>query len=103
MDEMLGELRDDLRLGFRGWPFDLRMIGVLAPDSSGEKRPLPKVALAMDAERLWPPFICKFLWALDGRYAGLGEAGIIDDEAERVMGDGVSTSLLLPLAKDDVK
>jgi hypothetical protein len=49
MDEILGELSEDLRLGLRGWPLDLRMTGVHAPDSVGEWR--PNLASAIEAER----------------------------------------------------
>lgn len=104
IDEILGELKEDLRLGFRGWPLDLRITGVQVLDSVGECRPnLLSRASAIDAERPWPPPVT--LFCVPERCRGvprLGLGGIIDDEADRIMGDG-STSLPLALAKDDVK
>lgn len=93
---MFGELRDDLRLGFKGCPFDLRMIGVQAPDALGVKQPTS----AIDAERPCP--LLKLFWVLAGSAPGVDAGEIIEEDAERIIGDEFSTSLL-PLANDDVK
>jgi hypothetical protein len=109
MDEMLGELSEDLRLGLSGCPLDLRMTGVVAPDAGGEVRDLSKQASAIDAERPWAePLSDKFFWAPTGRRRGLrragtgeGDAGNTDDDKDRGTGVGMS-SFWMPLANDDV-